>query len=153
METFAFDSNEKIHLFKELLTCDSTIFSWTYDAAGELLDTNCEHLALDKIFSATGCKEYMVNYARTMTAPLLLSAPLGIMWCAVIQRIDGALLRLHVIGVQHRDSFHRYPESCGPVQYPSLLAFRLYPPAPNSAGNIKHTLFSVRHHAPLLCNR
>ncbi len=98
METFAFDSNEKIHLFKELLTCDSTIFSWTYDAAGELLDTNCEHLALDKIFSATGCKEYMVNYARTMTAPLLLSAPLDIMWCAVIQRIDGVLLRLHVIG-------------------------------------------------------
>ena len=98
MEPFQYDSKEKIHLFRELLTCGSTIFSWTYDAAGELLDTNCDHPVLDKIFSETGCKEYVVNYARTMTAPLLLSAPLGIMWCAVIQRIEDVLLRIHVIG-------------------------------------------------------
>lgn len=98
MEPFTPDSKEKIHLFRELLTCGSTIYSWTYDAAGELLDTNCGHLVLDKIFEATGCKEYMVNYAGTMAAPLLLSAPLGIMWCAVIQRIEDVLLRIHVIG-------------------------------------------------------
>lgn len=102
MEPFLSDLNEntkeKIDLFRELLTCGPTIFSWTYDAAGELLDTNCGHPALDKIFSAAGCKEYMVNYAKTMTAPLLLSAPLGIMWCAVIRRIEGVLLRIHVIG-------------------------------------------------------
>lgn len=93
-----YDPNEKIRLFKELLTCGPTVFSWTYDAAGDLLDTNCEHLVLDKIFRATECKEYMIDYAKTMTAPLLLSAPLGIMWCAVIQRIDEVLLRIHVIG-------------------------------------------------------
>lgn len=98
MDPFQFDSKETIHLFRELLTCGSTIFSWTYDAAGELLDTNCDHPVLDKIFSETGCKEYAVNYARTMTAPLLLSAPLGIMWCAAIQRIEEVLLRIHVIG-------------------------------------------------------
>ncbi len=98
MEQFIFDAKDNIRLFRELLTCGSTIYSWTYDAAGELLDTNSDHLVLDKVLTSTGCKDYMLTYARTETAPLLLSASLGLMWCAVIQRIEGVLLRLHVIG-------------------------------------------------------
>ena len=98
MEPYIFDAKENLRLFREMLTCDPAIYSWTYDAAGELLDTNCGELVLDKMFTATGCKAYMTDYARTETAPLVLSAPLGVMWCAVFSRIEDVMLRCHVIG-------------------------------------------------------
>ena len=89
---------KKFQWFQELLTCGTTVYSWLYDPSGEVLTTNCPDLVLDTIFTTTKCKEYMLDYARKETAPLVLSAPLGLMWCAAFERRDGALFRAWVIG-------------------------------------------------------
>ncbi len=89
---------KNFHLFQELMTCGMNVYSWLYDPSGEVLATNCPDLVLDTIFTTIKCKEYMLDYAQKETAPLILSAPLGLMWCAAFERRDSELYRAWVIG-------------------------------------------------------
>lgn len=93
-----FDPAQNLELLRELLTCGSQIYSWTYSPSGELLGTNCTQHVLDAILETTGCKPYMLRYGEENTAPLVLSAPLGLMWCAAFQRSEGILEQIHLIG-------------------------------------------------------
>lgn len=93
-----FYPEQNLRLFQELLTCGSPVYSWSYDAEGTLLHTNCPDTVLDTVFTATGCKAYMLKYGRDGSAPLLLSAQLGLMWCAAFQREDGVLKYIRLIG-------------------------------------------------------
>lgn len=98
MELSGTQQLKHFQFLQELLTCGTNIYGWLYDAFGELLSTNCPDLVLDTVFTTTKCKEYMVHYAQSETAPLILSAPLGVMWCAAFERREGALFRCWVIG-------------------------------------------------------
>lgn len=98
MEPSGAQQLRNFQFFQELLTCGTTVYSWLYDSSGEVLSTNSPDLVLDTIFATTKCKEYMLDYAQKETAPLVLSAPLGLMWCAAFERRDGALFRAWVIG-------------------------------------------------------
>lgn len=98
METLNTHPLRNFQLFQELLTCGTAVYSWLYDSSGEILSTNCPDLVWDTIYSTIGCKEYMLNYAQQETAPLVLSAPLGLMWCAAFEYRDGTLFRAWVIG-------------------------------------------------------
>lgn len=99
MEQTVFYPSQNLRLFQELMTCGTSIFSLIYSTEGELLYTNCTDLVLDTILESTGCKVYMVNYAKgDDTAPLILSAPLGLMWCAAFQRQDGEVSYIRLIG-------------------------------------------------------
>lgn len=98
MELSGTQQLRNFQFFQELLTCGTTIYSWLYDPSGEVLSTNSPDLVLDTIFTTTKCKEYMLDYAQKETAPLVLSAPLGLMWCAAFEHRDGALFRAWVIG-------------------------------------------------------
>lgn len=89
---------ERLSLLAEMLTCGAAVYQWTYAARGHLMQTNCPDLVLDAIFGATGCKTYMLEYGGQNSAPLVLGAPLGLMWCAVFERQDGELRKMHVIG-------------------------------------------------------
>lgn len=93
-----YDPAKNLELFRELLTCGSRIYSWTYSCSGEILGTNCTQHVLDTVLEATGCKAYMLRYGEINTAPLVLSAPLGLMWCAAFQRSEGVLEQIHLIG-------------------------------------------------------
>lgn len=89
---------EKLSLLREMLTCGAPVYLWTYAARGHLMQTNCPELVLDVIFESIGCKAYMLEYGRQNTAPLILGAPLGLMWCAAFEQQDGELHKMHVIG-------------------------------------------------------
>lgn len=86
------------YLFQELMTCGMNVYSWLYDPDGEILATNCPDLVLDTVFTSVDCKAYMLEYGQKDTAPLVLSAPLGVMWCAAFERKEGELYRVWVIG-------------------------------------------------------
>lgn len=99
METSKPNVEQNLALFSEMLTCGNTIYTWTYDTLGRLCRTNSPEHIWDKLFEFIGCKSYMLHYAQENTAPLLLSAPLGIMWCAAFERQeDGACTKVHLIG-------------------------------------------------------
>lgn len=88
---------QNLMLFRELVSCGAEIYSWVYDAEGQLLETNCEGEAFNIIFERTGCHAYAVAHAAQSTAPLILGARLGIIWCAAIEPLEDTC-HIHVLG-------------------------------------------------------
>ena len=70
---------------QELLKCGTSIPLWHYDTDGHLLETNAEHLVLDKVLGFIGGTKYMLEYAQSNRKPLVLSSDMGLMWCAVFE--------------------------------------------------------------------
>lgn len=88
-----------VYFFTELLSCCYPLYVWKYDAEHRLIESNCpKQKTLDGIFSVSGCKPYLREYARDNTLPVLLSESLGLMWAAVPERIKGELAFIYVIG-------------------------------------------------------
>ena len=90
--------DQNLALFQELLSCGSSVYLWTFDPDGKLIRSNCTDLVLNTIFEQIGCVEQMLAYGRSHTAPLVLGAPLGLMWCMAFEYQSGELYRCHVIG-------------------------------------------------------
>lgn len=87
-----------IAMLQELLKCGTNIPLWHYDTDGHLLDTNAEHLVLDKILGFIGGIQYMLEYARKSRKPLILGSEMGLMWCAVFESEKKTLKSIYLIG-------------------------------------------------------
>ena len=87
-----------IPTMRELLTCGTNIPLWHYDTDGHLLDTNAEHLVLDKILGFIGGIDYMLDYSQKSRKPLILGSDLGLMWCAVFESEKNVLKSIYLIG-------------------------------------------------------
>ena len=87
-----------LELMRQLLKCGTDIPLWHYDARGELLDTDSEHLVLDKVLRFIGGIPYMLEYGGSGTKPLLLGSDMGLMWCAVFGRDKSGLREIYLLG-------------------------------------------------------
>lgn len=87
-----------VSLLKELLKCGTDIPLWHYDTAGHLLDTNSEHLVLDKILGFIGGIDYMLEFAEKSKKPLVLGSDMGLQWCAVFETENEVLKSIYLIG-------------------------------------------------------
>ena len=83
---------------QELLKCGTNIPLWHYDTDGHLLDTNSEHLVLDKVLGFIGGTQYMLEYAKSCLKPLVLGSDMGLMWCAVFEAEKDNLKSIYLIG-------------------------------------------------------
>ena len=83
---------------QELLKCGTNIPLWHYDTDGHLLDTNSEHLVLDKVLGFIGGTNYMLEYAKSCLKPLVLGSDMGLMWCAVFEAEKDNLKSIYLIG-------------------------------------------------------
>lgn len=90
---------EKLELFQEQITCGKNIYTWHYNAEGQLLQSNCPfENTLALALAVFGCKEQMYGYARTGGHPLILSAPVGLVWAACFEKEGEELRQIVVIG-------------------------------------------------------
>lgn len=87
-----------IHMMQELLKCGTNIPLWHYDTDGHLLETNAEHLVLDKVLGFIGGTNYMLEYAQKNRKPLVLGSDMGLMWCAVFESEKETLKSIYLIG-------------------------------------------------------
>ena len=87
-----------LSVLKELLKCGTDIPLWHYDTVGHLLDTNSEHLVLDKILGFIGGIDYMLEYAQKWKKPLILGSDMGLQWCAVMECNKDAVSSIYLIG-------------------------------------------------------
>lgn len=90
--------SRNLSLFKELVQCNYPMYFWEYDGHGQLIDTNCPELALNTVFVNTGCMDYMLEYGREHSLPIILSAKAGLMWGAVYFRREETPERVYVLG-------------------------------------------------------
>lgn len=93
-----FSAKTNLELLQEMMTCGSTIYSWSYTPDGHLANTNCPYLALSTFFEVSGCKEYLIQYAQQDHMPLVLSDPIGLMWCTAIEKHGHETVAFHVLG-------------------------------------------------------
>ncbi len=89
----------RVQFYGEILNAVlDNYFLWHYAADGTLLGTNCQSLALDKVFRHSGSYDYMLSYAAEHKDPLVMSGSMGIMWGAVMEMEEDTLRQIHVLG-------------------------------------------------------
>lgn len=90
---------QNMELFEQLVSCGSNIYTWCYDAEGQLLHSNCpDEVLFATAFANFGCKEKMLAYGRKGSLPVVLGTAMGLIWGADFEQKDGVLYRAHVIG-------------------------------------------------------
>ncbi len=83
--------------FKGLLLVEN-VYSWSYDAQGNLLQTNCPERKLSKAFSGFGFIRMTLDFARGGYLPLVVSLSSGLIWGAVFEKDEDELVRVHILG-------------------------------------------------------
>lgn len=93
------DIEQNIALFQELVRCGNDIYTWCYDADGQLLRSNCpDEALLGSAFSFLGCRDRALQLAGETDGPVYLGTAFGLIWGAAFEKENGVLRRMHVIG-------------------------------------------------------
>lgn len=89
--------DDKLDLLQEQITCGKPVYTWHYDAGQQLLKSNCPYEStLAMAFSIFGCKERMFSHGRENGRPLVLGAPIGLVWAACFEREGDELPRAKI---------------------------------------------------------
>lgn len=90
---------QNLELFRELMLCDGNVCSWSYDASGKLLFSNCPDQAVfAAAFEVFGCLKKMLTVGSERDTPIFLSSDTGLIWGAAFEKAENVLYRCHVIG-------------------------------------------------------
>ncbi len=94
------DIEANLALFRELMLAAGNVYSWTYDAQGGLISSNCpDQAVLATVFDTFGCLAKMLELGGARSRPTFLSTDMGLVWGAAFEKSEsGELLRCHVIG-------------------------------------------------------
>jgi AraC-like DNA-binding protein len=93
------DIDQRLELLHDLISCNFTLYFWSYDASLNLLHSNCPNeIIFNQILSLSGCKDYMLCYGMNNDVPLVLSNNLGLVWITAYEKKNGSLYRIHLIG-------------------------------------------------------
>ncbi len=93
------DTDRYMAVFRELLRCGGEIYTWCYDADGNLLESNCpDEGVLAAAFSVLGCHERMMSHWKDHTTPITLGSDMALAWNAAFEEKDGRPYRAWVIG-------------------------------------------------------
>lgn len=92
-------TDEKLELFEQQIQCGTIVYTWYYDADGQLLRSNCpDESILGAAFALFGCKEDMYHNADKAFGPVMVGSPLGDTWYADFERSGDIIKRAVVIG-------------------------------------------------------
>jgi AraC-like DNA-binding protein len=93
---------QKLTLFRDLVTCGGDLFFWTYDDRLHLQVSNSPdnpHAELlDKIFEHSGFQDEIRENSQAGHLPLMLSLTIGLVWYVITEKNDDVVSRYHVIG-------------------------------------------------------
>ena len=98
MSLLSMPVKERLECLEELLSCSGKIYAWTYNSSGDLIDTTCPHLILDKVFHYVGCFDAILKHSKDHKTPVMLSIPYGLNWCAALEFSGETLCSVHVFG-------------------------------------------------------
>lgn len=95
----ALNAEEKIALFREMVSCCHNLYMWTYDAAFRLTGSNCpEPEAMHNIFMMACGQDGFNEELAARDTPALLTNDVSMMWLAFPQFEQGAMVRSRVLG-------------------------------------------------------
>lgn len=93
------DIEQNLTLFQELLCCGDKIYIWRYDAAGNLLSSNCpDETLFGKAFSLLGCLNRALKLGRDCCQPQVVGTSFGLIWGVDFIYREDSLHSMYVIG-------------------------------------------------------
>lgn len=91
--------DDRIKLFREMMTCDQNIHMFTYTDQGTLIESNCPDEQLyEEIFNLFGCKDHLFQHVHSMDYPMLLTTEFGVAWLAAVYCTKGNVHRVYLLG-------------------------------------------------------
>ncbi len=94
------DAAQNVAFLNQMMSCVyENLYSWQYDEKLHLSQSSCPHESiLHSLFVGSGCMDYLTEYARDNTVPLLLSSPIGLIWLAAFEYKEHELKRVYLMG-------------------------------------------------------
>lgn len=91
--------DERIELLQQQMLCVGPIYTFRYDTAGNLKQSNCPDAAIvNEAFVSLGCRDKMLTYSKGTDSPLWISSPIGLEWIAAPELEDGQRRGFCVLG-------------------------------------------------------
>lgn len=93
------DSETRLTVLREFLTCGEKIYLWKYDNDFQLLDFDCEESVFyDEIFRSSGCCEKIKTHFSQKARPIIISDSIGLVWLAACDKEKDIVRYFYVIG-------------------------------------------------------
>lgn len=90
---------EKVELFQGQLSCEGNLYTWCYDANGQLLHSNCpQEMLFATAFSLLGSKDAAFAHGIEHDEPIQPGTSLGLIWNVAFEKEDGILNKVYVLG-------------------------------------------------------
>lgn len=91
---------DKISFFLEMMSCCNTVCYWCFDKDFTLLrnEGNLGESFIQSFLSKDDRFASIVAHSESSDMPLISSVALGLEWASVIEKEDGALKRIHILG-------------------------------------------------------
>ena len=98
MSLMSLPVKERLGCLLDLISCTGSVYIWTYNLDGELIETNCPDRVLHKVFLSTECMSTVLEHFSSSSMPIMVSIAYGLNWCAVKEPEGTEPAKIHVFG-------------------------------------------------------
>ena len=136
-------ADDNLTLFYEMTRAIPNLYTWTYTPDKTLLRSSCpddRQQMLETLFFRCGFFEKILSYSADHDAPYALGTYMGLVWFGILEKRDGTLLRVHLLG----PVFH------APVQENQLEAFLKEYEKEGMQFYARHTLIKIMRSLPVV---
>ena len=91
--------NNRYLFFQEMIACVPNLYVWCYDLKDPSLEIpDIDNHKFRYFFLKTGLLEFVLNHAKDHTTPLAIGTYIGMVWYAVLEKNDGSLSKVYIMG-------------------------------------------------------
>lgn len=93
--------NERLELFRGMIKAVDHLYTWTYAPDGTFLSCSCppdQQPVLETLFFSCDFFQKILDYSTLHDGPYALGTYMGLVWFAVLEKKDGDLMRVHLLG-------------------------------------------------------
>ncbi|MBD5458845.1 MAG: helix-turn-helix domain-containing protein [Lachnospiraceae bacterium] len=93
------ETETKITLLGDMISCCHDLYLWTYDSSFHLITSNCpEQTMVNDLFAMSLRMKDFNNEITEHNVPIIFTNDIGLMWVIVPQIEENELMRLYVLG-------------------------------------------------------
>lgn len=93
------ETETRLSLFRDMISCCHNLYLWTYDSAFHLITSNCpEQTIIDNLFVMNRSRDDFIRQIAEQDTPVIYTNEMGLMWVMTPYFLDNELLRFYILG-------------------------------------------------------
>lgn len=117
--------DDRVALFRDMVSCCHNLYLWTYDCAMHLLDSNCpEQTPMHNLLRMSIGEGDFLGALAEREAPMLITNAMDMVWLATPLTESGELVRVYVLGPLFLDDMSTQEVEAQLVQHGMPQALR-----------------------------